>query len=630
MSEALLTVENLSKSYGEKVLFKNISFGLLKGQKTALIARNGTGKSSLLNILTNKILSDEGKVTFRNDIKIAYLSQNPEMDEHLTILDYIFSEGNTFVDTIKEYESALFALEQNHSSPETQQALHIATEKMDSLGAWDYEARVKEILSKLEIHNIGKTIHLLSGGERKKVALSKILIDQSDLLILDEPTNHLDISMIEWLEGFLSKQNLSILLVTHDRYFLDNVCTDILELADGNLYKYKGHYDYFLEKREDREFRQRQEADKARNLLQKEQEWMRRMPSARGTKAKARIDAFYDLQEKAKQKPTEEKKEILLKTERMGGKILEIYNVSKKFGNQQLINDFSYIFKKGEKIGIIGPNGVGKSTFLNILTETLRPDTGNIVVGQTVRFGYYTQEGLPMEKDLRVIEIIREEAEYIRLADGSEMSASQFLNYFGFPYPLQYTHFSGLSGGERRRLYLLKILIRNPNFLILDEPTNDLDLATVELLERFLMVYAGCLIIVSHDRSFMDNIVDHVFVFEGNGNIKDFPGNYTQYREKKQLEERQISQQKKELKPEYQKAKSTTNKPTFKQQKEYEALSNEIALLEKEKAELNEKLSLGNISHDELIRCSERIGEVLSLLEEKEMQWLELAEIIEG
>ena len=597
MADALLTVENLTKSFGDKLLFEDISFGINAGQKTALIARNGYGKSTLLNILTGKELPDSGKVTFRGDVKMAYLPQTPDFHRHQTV--------RSFVE---------------------------AAEKPETVESWDFEQKVEEVLSRLEVDKLmDRAMDTLSGGEQKKVALSRILIDDTNLLLLDEPTNHLDIAMIEWLEEFLSKQRLAILMVTHDRYFLDNVCQDIIELDNSQLYHYRGTYDYYVEKKAERQYNERAEVEKAKSLYRTELDWMRRMPQARGTKARARIDAFYELEQKAHTRFEEEKAELTVKTERIGGKILELYNICKSFDGRKMIDDFSYTFKRGEKIGIVGPNGIGKSTFLSIITEQLRPDSGRVVVGQTIQFGLYSQSGMKAKDDMRVIDIIREVADVIELDNGKEMSAHQFLSYFGFDDTTQYNYFGNLSGGERRRLYLLTILMANPNFLILDEPTNDLDVYTIGILERFLKTYKGCLIIVSHDRSFMDNIVDHIFVFEGNGRIRDYHSNYTEYREAAQQKERDLQRQRKEEKPRYQRSKSDKPKATYKEKQEYERLTAEIEALTKERTEIEALLSSGTESDPEKITAaSKRIGEVIAQLDEKEMRWLELDEIISG
>ena len=627
MADALLTVENLSKSFGEKLLFENISFGINAGQKTALIARNGTGKTSLLNIITGSALADAGKVVFRNDVRMAYLPQNPLMNETMTVREYVFASENKYVQAVNNYEKALLNIQLSPSTLHEKQ-LQDAMNTMDTIGAWDYENRVKEILSRLEVNDLDKTIAMLSGGERKKIALSKVLIDDTNLLILDEPTNHLDIKMIEWLEEFLSKQNLSILMVTHDRYFLDNVCHDIIEIDKGQLFRYKGTYAYYVEKKAERQEIERLEIEKAKNLYRTELDWMRRMPCARGTKARARIDAFYELKDKALQRIDDHRPTLSVKTERIGGKILEMYNVSKQYEGKNLVDDFTYTFKKNEKIGIVGQNGVGKSTFLNIITQALKPDSGNIVVGQTVQFGFYTQNGLTESDDRRVIEIIKDVAEVIHLENGKEMTATQFLRHFGFDDTTQYNYYGNLSGGERRRLYLLKVLMANPNFLILDEPTNDLDIYTLEILEEFLENYKGCLIIVSHDRSFMDDLVDHLFVFEGNGKIRDYHSNYTDYIKQKEHEQRIAIQQKREEKPKYERTKSVA-KPTYKQKQEYEQLTNEIEALEKEKSELEELMNSGQeTDYEKLNSWAIRIGEIRELIDEKELRWLELDEIM--
>ena len=628
MADALLTVENLSKSFGEKVLFENISFGINAGQKTALIARNGTGKSSLLNILMGTVLPDDGKVTFRNGIRMAYLPQNPEMNAEMTVREYVFASDNKYIQAVDNYEKALLNIQLNPSSPIHEKQLQDAMNEMDTLGAWDYETRVKEVLSRLEVNDLDKTISMLSGGERRKIALSKVLIDETNLLILDEPTNHLDVKMIEWLEAFLSKQNLSILMVTHDRYFLDKVCHDIIELDKGRLYHYKGTYAYYVEKKAERQFIEQQEIEKAKNLYRTELDWMRRMPSARGTKARARIDAFYELKEKALQRVDTKKPSLSVKTERIGGKILEMYNVGKSYEGKKLVDDFTYTFKKGEKIGVVGQNGVGKSTFLNLITQMLKPDEGNIIVGQTVKFGFYTQNGLQEKDDVRVIEIIKEVAEVIHLENGKEMTATQFLRYFGFDDTVQYNYYGNLSGGEKRRLYLLKVLMSNPNFLILDEPTNDLDIYTLEILEDFLENYKGCLVIVSHDRSFMDDLVDHLFVFEGNGKIRDYHSNYTEYMKIKEAELRSETLQKKVETPKYERPKST-NKPTYKQKQEYEQLTKELEQLGCEKQELEQLINSGQErDYEKLTLWANRIGEINTIMNEKEYRCLELDEII--
>ena len=629
MSDALLTVEHLTKAYGDKILFEDISFGINAGQKTALIARNGYGKSSLLNILTGKVLQDSGQFTFRNDIRMAYLLQNPEIHSDQTVRDFVLASENIFVRLIRRYEEAMLQIQLN-PTPAAEHEMQECINQMDSLNAWDYENQVKEVLSRLKITDLDKPISVMSGGEQKKVALARTLIDDCNFLILDEPTNHLDIEMIEWLEEFLSKQKLSILMVTHDRYFLDHVCQDIIEIDNSQLYHYKGNYDYYLKKKAEREYNERMEVEKAKSLYRTELDWMRRMPQARGTKARARIDAFYELEEKAHTRFDDTRPELSVKTERIGGKILEMYNVTKAYDGRKMVDDFSYTFKKGEKIGIVGPNGVGKSTFLNMITEQLRPDSGKIIVGQTIQFGFYTQNGLKAKDDMRVIEIIKEVADVIQLEGGKEMTAHQFLTYFGFDGTTQYNYFGNLSGGERRRLYLLKVLMANPNFLILDEPTNDLDIYTLEILEAFLSNYKGCLIIVSHDRSFMDNLVDHLFVFEGDGRIRDYHSNYTEYRNQKSLEVKVENKQRRDEKPKYEKTKSDKPKATFKQKQEYEQLCKDIEQLSAERARLEAVLNGGETDVDKLTEASNRIGAIISDLDDKELRWLELDELING
>lgn len=595
MSDALLTVDNLSKSFGDKLLFDDISFGINAGQKTALIARNGYGKSTLMNILTGKTLQDSGKVTFRGDVRMAYLPQQPELLPHQSVRSFVYSAQRP------EHEDE-----------------------------WTFEQRIEEILSRLKLDDkLDQPMQLLSGGEQKKVALSRILIDDTNLLLLDEPTNHLDIQMIEWLEDFLSRQKLAILMVTHDRYFLDHVCQDIYEIDNSQLYHYRGNYDYYLRKKAERQYNERVEVEKAKSLYRTELDWMRRMPQARGTKAQARIDAFYELEEKAHTRFDESRPQLTVKTERIGGKILELYNVTKSFDGVKMVDDFSYVFKRGEKIGIVGPNGVGKSTFLHLLTEQLRPDSGRVVVGQTIQFGFYTQGGMTARPDMRVIDIVKDVAERIELDNGKEMSAHQFLSYFGFEDMTQYNYFGNLSGGEKRRLYLLKVLMANPNFLILDEPTNDLDIYTLEILEQFLKDYKGCLVIVSHDRSFMDHIVDHIFVFEGEGKIRDYHSNYTEYLAEKNAKKRSETLQKRDEKPKYERTRSDKPRATYKQQKEYESLSQEIEALTLEKQQLEALLSGGTETDvDKLTTASQRIGQIIEALDEKELRWLELDEIV--
>ena len=633
MADALLTIENLTKSFGDKLLFEDISFGINAGQKSALIARNGYGKSTLLNILMTaagqrgyNTLQDSGKITFSGDVRLAYLPQGGDtgLSGTARVRDYVF----------------------NIQRPETEEP-------------WETEQRMAEILSRMKVDTLlERPMNTLSGGEQKKVALCRLLMDDCNLLILDEPTNHLDIEMIEWLEGFLSRQRLAILMVTHDRYFLDNVCDNIYELDNARLYHYRGRYDYYLEKKAEREANERAEVAKARSLYRTELEWMRRMPQARGTKAQARIDAFYELEAKAHTRFDDSRPQLTVKTERIGGKILEIYNISffpqppllegkggdksnhspllsgEGSGVRPLIDDYSYVFKRGEKIGIVGPNGVGKSTFLNIITEKLKPTSGRVVVGQTIQFGYYTQAGMQAPEDRRVIDLVKDIAEEIEIEGGKRMTAHQFLTYFGFDGTTQFNYFGNLSGGERRRLYLLQVLMANPNFLILDEPTNDLDLYTLQILEQFLQGYKGCLIIVSHDRSFMDHIVDHLLVFEGEGKIRDYHSNYTQYRLEREAKEAKLKEEsrreKATLAPQQKSSPDLQPKKklTYKEQKEYESLTEEIDRLNAERTTLERQLSDGTMTDAGAItEASHRIGEIIALLDEKELRWLELDEV---
>lgn len=625
MAENLLTVENLSKTYGEKLLFHNVGFGINKGDKIGLVARNGEGKSTLLRLLMRQELPDEGTISFQKDLKIGYLEQNPQIHSTQTILENVLQDDNPVANAVRCYESLLYA-EKDHLDNQNKEALQKAMEEMETQNAWNFETEVKEILFKLGLTQVNQKMNRLSGGEARKVALAKALLHKVDLLILDEPTNHLDIKMIEWLEQYLNKQNNTLLLVTHDRYFLDRVCNRIMEIDQAQIYKYSGKYNYFLEKRLQRYQQQEAEIDKAKNLYRKEAEWMARMPKARGTKAKARIDAFEELKEKTKQKINEKTPELSVKTERMGSKVLEVFHLNKKYENKTMVKDFSYTFKKGEKIGIVGGNGIGKTTLLNLLTQQIKPDSGKINIGQSIKFGYYTQKGL-LEKDtMRVIDIMKEAAEEIPTQKGT-MSVSRFLRYFGFPDTTQYNYYENLSGGEKRRLYLIKTLIQNPNFLILDEPTNDLDIYTLNILENFLQTFEGCLMIVSHDRSFLDNLVDHIFVFEGNGIIKDFPGNYSQYIEKEKQKNKSETKERTEKTQHERPVAGRKAKRSYKEQREWEKLGEEIQALSKEQQQWMEKLNAGSDNMEEITQWSQRIGEIKQLLDEKEWRWLELDEI---
>ena len=628
-----LTVEKLSKSIGEKELFSEITFGLEKGQKTALIARNGTGKSTLLNIIAGYDVPDSGQVVIRNDITVSYLPQMDRFADNFSVLDAIFDAQTPTIQAIKEYEACMVLAETEHENVEVQQRLQKAIMEMDRLHAWDFEAKAKEILSRFGIHDIFKNINELSGGQRKKAALAKTLIADTDLLILDEPTNHLDVEMIEWLENYLKAANVTLLMVTHDRYFLDQVCNDIIELDHGQLYHYRGKYDYFVEKKAERLANAAAENEKLRQLFRKELEWVHTSPQARTTKARARINAFEELKKEVSKAPEQKQEGFKVRTERLGNKILEINNLDFAYPDNVLLDDFSYIFKKGEKCGIVGPNGTGKSTFLKLIMGELQADGGKITPGLTIQFGYFSQDGLPYSGNKRIIDLVKEQAEVIRLDNGNYMGASQFLNHFGFKYEQQYTYYEDLSGGEKRKLHLLITLLKNPNFLILDEPTNDFDIDTLNLLEDFLEHYTGCILMVSHDRWFMNKLVDHIFVFEGHGKIKDYYGNYTEYRIEKDKElklQKRIAKINAPAPAEDSKSKparaSNPNKMTFKERKEFETLEVEIEQLEKEKAELIEKMNSGAGTSQELTDWSRRYQEVETSLDEKSMRWLELSE----
>ncbi|MDI9880497.1 ABC-F family ATP-binding cassette domain-containing protein [Flectobacillus longus] len=624
-----LSAENISKNFNERWLFKGINFGILKGDKVALVGQNGSGKTTLMNVLAGVIPADEGTISIRKGITVGYLSQNPVFNESLSVMDSLFDGDSPTVQAIKAYENAML----HHNDDELTRALEL----MEKYQAWDYESRVEQVLGKLGIHDLDKPITSLSGGQRKRVAMAKILIEEPDLIIMDEPTNHLDLETIEWLEQTLSSQNVTLLLVTHDRYFLDRVCNNIVELDNGKTYPYKGNYGYFLEKKAEREAMEAASIDKAKNLLRTELEWMRRQPKARGTKAQYRVDAFYDLKDKASQTKDDSKVQLNVKMARQGSKILEIDDLSKSFGEQKIVANFSYVFKKKDRIGIIGKNGAGKSTFLNMITQNLKPDSGNITTGETVVYGYYQQGDLEYRDGQRVIDIVTEIAEYVTLGNGQSITASQFLTHFKFEPKVQYTLVEKLSGGEKRRLALMRVLIKNPNFLILDEPTNDLDIQTLNILEDFLMEFGGCLLLVSHDRYFMDKLVEHLFVFEGEGQIRDFPGNYTDYREWKDELDKQEAQTKSSPKkaeepiaPVAQEASVATSakkKLSYKEQKEYDSLEEEMTKLGKRKTELTEKLNAGG-SYEELAAWANEIEQITDQLDEKELRWLELSEMM--
>ena len=622
-----LQVENLSKRFGEQLLFENISFGIAKGQKVALIAKNGMGKSTLLHIIAGNDTSESGTVIFRNDITVGILDQDPSLNPDNTVFEEVFNSDSPILTLIKSYENAV-----THNDTA---ALEKLIPDMDLHSAWDYDNTIKQILSELKVDTYDKKIHLLSGGQKKRVGLAKVLISNPDFLILDEPTNHLDIEMTEWLEEYLEKSNATLLMVTHDRYFLDRVCNQIIEIDEFGLFSYDGNYAYYLQKREERVENRNAAIDKARNLMRTEQEWMRRMPQARSHKAQYRIDNFYKLQETASQSVSDKKLELDIQGKRLGKKILELDHVSKSFEGHCVLRDFSYKFIRGEKIGIVGKNGVGKSTFLNIITQNLEPDSGSISIGETVVYGYYKQSGIAFNENDRVIDIVKNISERIDLGNGRIMSASQFLEYFMFTDKQQYSLVEKLSGGERRRLYLLTVLMSNPNFLILDEPTNDLDIITLNVLEDYLKGFKGCLLIVSHDRFFTDKVVDRIFAFEGDGIIKDFPGNYTIYKNKKEEEKELREKAEKEKKKQQQPAATTINpekeekkrRLSFKERQEMQQLENDMEQLNTEKAEIEAALNSGTLSPNELLAKSNRIAEIIRILDEKEMRWLELSEI---
>ena len=624
-----VSAENLSKSYGIKPLFQNISFHISEGDKIALVARNGSGKSTLLKIIAGQETSESGKIWISKDVDLAFFEQEPKLVENATTLDNIFHIAHPVLAAIKAYEELL---DEEADTPEYHQRLSDAMIKMDDMGAWDFEAKVQQILSKLKVHNLHQVVATLSGGQRKRIALARTLIDigfehKHVLLIMDEPTNHLDVEMVEWLENYLNKENVTLILVTHDRYFLDNVCNEIWEMNES-LYVHRGDYQNFLEKKAAREESEAASIGKARNLYRKELEWMRKQPKARTTKSKSRQDNFYEIEKKAKQQLVDQQVQLQSKMSRLGGKIVEMKKVYKNFGEKIILKGFDYTFKKGERLGIVGKNGAGKSTFINILQGLEMADSGKVNVGDTVVFGNYSQTGLEVKEDMRVIEYVKNIAENFPLADGSSMSAAQFLELFLFPPDQQYTYISRLSGGEKRRLHLLTILFRNPNFLILDEPTNDLDLPTLSVLESFLLDFPGCLLIVSHDRYFMDRLVDHLFVFEGEGVIRDYPGNYTQYRDWQKTELAFPEETKKETTLPQTDGKQTVPKKklNFKEQREFEQLEKELPRLEKERAELTEQLSHPDLPFEKLQQISERINEIAFLIDEKEMRWLELSD----
>lgn len=629
MADNYVTVEGLTKTYGEKTLFRNLSFGINKGQKTALVAANGSGKSTLMKILAGKETCDEGTLSFRKDIRVSYLEQHPLQGVNASIMDVLFDSDTPLMQAVKRYEQALYAV-RTDDCPATQRQLTDAISEMDSLNAWNYESEIKEMLGRLNITDLQQNVGTLSGGERKKVALCTVLISQSEVLLLDEPTNHLDIKMIEWLEAYLGTSNQSLLIVSHDRYFINNVCTDIYELGEEGMDKYRGNFEYYLEKKDEKRRQQESEQAKARNLYKKELEWIRRMPQARGTKSRSRIEAFEQLQESLVRKTEEENRDFSVKSRRIGGKILEISNIAKSYDGKVLIRDFSHIYKRGDKIGVVGTNGCGKTTFLEIITGRLKPDSGKVSMGQTIKIGYYTQN-TPQEKaGTKVIDVIRRSSDSIQLSDGTHLSASQYLNYFGIPPQKQFTDYALLSGGEKRLLNLLAILIDNPNFLILDEPTNDLDIYTQMKLENFLEDYEGCLLVVSHDRHFLDRVCNQLFVFRQNGEIKEYPFSYTDYLAQEKIERKEVeSKTKSEAKPQARKP-AGENKPrklSYKEQKEKEEIENLLPELERRKAEIERQLNENNnLGLEQLNELTVLYRELSEQIDEKELRWLELSE----
>lgn len=620
-----IQLENVSKRFGDLLLFEGLNMDISEGQRVALIAKNGTGKSTLLNIIMGKESLDEGKITFRRDITLSFLEQDPSYNPEQTILDTFFSSNNETIRLIAQYE-AYISKNENLDSPEFQELV----EQMEIRKAWDYDIKIKQILAQLKITDFDKKIKHLSGGQLKRVALANALITEPDLLILDEPTNHLDLEMTEWLEEHLIRSGLTLLMVTHDRYFLDRVCTDIIEIDQKQLYAYKGNYSYYLEKRQDRIDAQNAELARANNLFRKELDWMRRQPQARATKAKSRIDSFYDLEKKVAQKRQDESVKLQMNATYLGSKIFEAKYISKQFDGFVLIKDFYYNFSRYEKMGIIGKNGTGKSTFLKLLLGIIKPDSGSFDIGETVSFGYYSQDGLTFDEQMKVIDVVRDIAEEINIGNGKKLSASQFLQHFLFTPETQHNYVYKLSGGEKRRLYLCTVLMKNPNFLVLDEPTNDLDIVTLNVLEEYLANFKGCVIVVSHDRYFTDKVVDHLLVFQGNAVIKDFPGNYSDYREWKEqqnaIDAKQAEIKQKNKVEEPKRSVNRTRKLSFAEQREYSLLELDIENLETEKKDLETMLSGGNIPQQELIKASERIAEVIELIDDKTMRWLELSE----
>ncbi len=611
-----LSVENISKSFGAHTLFENVSFGINKDQKIAFVAKNGSGKTTILKILTGADQPDSGQVVMRKGIRLEFLSQEPNLQDELTIEESIFASDNEVLKVIENYEKAL-------ENPDDQEAYQKAFEQMDIYNAWDFETQYKQILFKLKLEDLKLKVKNLSGGQKKRLALAIILINRPDLLILDEPTNHLDLEMIEWLENYFAKENITLFMVTHDRFFLERVCNEIIELDNGIIYQYKGNYSYYLEKKEERIAAENASIDKAQNLFLKELSWMRRQPKARTTKSKSRQDDFYVIKEKAHSRRVEHQVELEINMERMGSKVIELHKLNKVYGGKVILKDYSYMFNRGERIGIIGKNGSGKSTYLNILTQTINPDSGKVVVGDTIKIGYYTQGGIHVKPDQKVIDVIKEFGEQIPLAKGRSISAAQLLERFLFDRKKQHDYVEKLSGGELKRLYLCTVLIQNPNFLILDEPTNDLDIVTLNVLESFLLDYPGCLVVVSHDRYFMDKIVDHLFVFRGDGVIEDFPGNYSDFR----AYEDSIEPVKDETPKEKVNWKEgqVKNGLTFQEQKELQKIEREMAKLEEQKQVIEKLFSDGKVADDQIEKKANELQKILRDLEEKEEKWFELS-----
>ncbi|WP_353088790.1 ABC-F family ATP-binding cassette domain-containing protein [Flavobacterium sp.] len=618
-----LSVENIAKSYGERTLFENLSFGINKDQKIAFVAKNGTGKTSLLKMITGEDTPDAGQIVMRKDIKMAFLAQEPQLQPELTIEESIFASDNDTLKIIEQYEKAL-------DNPEDEEAYQKAFENMERHNAWDFETQYKQILFKLKLDDLKLKVKSLSGGQKKRLALAIILINRPDLLILDEPTNHLDLEMIEWLENYFSKENMTLFMVTHDRFFLERVCNEIIELDNGKLYQYKGNYSYYLQKKEERIASENASVEKAKNLFVKELDWMRRQPKARTTKSKSRIDDFYVIKEKAHSRRKEHVMELEINMERMGSKVVELHKVSKKFHDKVILDGFDYTFNRGERIGIIGKNGTGKSTFLNVITQTLAPDAGKVIIGDTIKIGYYTQSGINPKPEQKVIDIIKEYGEYIPLTKGRTISAGGLLERFLFDRKKQHDFVEKLSGGELKRLYLCTVLIQNPNFLILDEPTNDLDIVTLNVLENFLLDYPGCLLVVSHDRYFMDKIVDHLFVFRGQGEIEDFPGNYSDFRAYEDS-----AAPEKEEKTDGNTAKNWKEKQvkqgiSFNEQKEFQKIEREIKDLEYEKKQIEQQFTAGTLAPDAIETKALELQKIIKSLEEKEERWFELSAKMEG